>query len=60
MNVVSEEVLIAMESLSIMDELNSKPALKEIYQALHQLSSGKALGNDGILVEVINCAKGTT
>ena len=28
-------------------------------QALDQLSSGKAPGNDGIPVEVIKCAKGT-
>ena len=33
--------------------------MKEINQALAQLSSGKAPGNDGIPVEVIKCAKGT-
>ena len=58
-NVVSEVALMAMETLSIMDELDSKPPLKDINQALDQLSSGKAPGNDGILVEVIKCAKGT-
>ena len=58
-NVVSEEALMAMESLSIMDELDSEPTLKDINQALDQLSSGKAPGNDGIPVEVIKCAKGT-
>ena len=59
-NVVSEEALMAMESLSIIDELDSEPtSLKEINQALDQLSSGKASGNDGIPVEVIKCAKGT-
>ena len=57
-NVVSEEALIAMESLSIMDELDSEP-LEDMNQALDQLSSGKATGNDGIPVEVIKCAKGT-
>ena len=57
MNVVSEEALMAMESLSIMDELDSKPTLEDIKQALDQLSSDKAPGNDGIPVEVIKCAK---
>ena len=50
---------MAMESLSIMDELDSKPTLEDINQALDQVSSGKAPGNDGIPVEVIKCAKGT-
>ena len=58
MNVVSEEALMAMESLSIMDELDSEPILEDINQALDQLFSGKAPGNDGIPIEVIKCAKG--
>ena len=37
-----------MESLSTMD---SKPTLEEINQALDQLSSGKAPGNDDIPVK---------
>ena len=37
-NVVSDEALMAMESLSIMDELDSKPTLEDINQALDQLS----------------------
>ena len=41
-NVVSEEALMAMESLPIMDELDSKPTLEDINQALDQLSSVKA------------------
>ena len=60
MNVVSEEALMAMESmesLSTMDELDSEPTLEEINQALDQLPSGKAPGNDGIPAEVIKCAK---
>ena len=52
-NVVSEEALMAMSSLSTMDELDSEPTLEDINQALDQLSSGKAPGNDGIPVEVI-------
>ena len=59
MNVVIEEALMAVESLSTMDELDSEPTLEEINQALDQLSSGKAPGNDGIHAEVIKCAKGT-
>ena len=59
MNVVTEEALMAMESLSIMDELDSEPTLEDINQALDQLSSGKVPRNDGIPVEVIKCAKGT-
>ena len=58
-NVVSAEARMAMESLSIMDELDSEPTLENINQALDKLYSGKAPGNDGIPVEVIKCAKGT-
>ena len=50
---------MAMESLSIMDELDSEPTLEDINQALDQLSSAKAPGKDGIPVKVIKCAKGT-
>ena len=50
---------MAMESLSIMDELDSEPTLEEINQALDQLSSDNTSGNDGIPVELIKCAKGT-
>ena len=39
MNVISEEALMAMESLSIMDELDDEPTLEDINQALDQLSS---------------------
>ena len=45
--------------MSIIDDLDSKPTLKDINQALDQHSSGKAPGNDGIPVEIIKCAKGT-
>ena len=57
-NVVSEEALMAMESLSIMDELDSEPTLEDIKQALYQLF-GEVPGNDGIPVEVIKYAKRT-
>ena len=39
-NVVSDEALKAIENLSIMDELDNKPTLEDINQALDQLSSG--------------------
>ena len=58
-NVVSDEALMAMENLSIMDKLDSEPILEDINQALDQLSFGKAPWNDGIPVEVIKCAKET-
>ena len=41
------------------DILIREPTLEDINQALDQLSSGKAPGNDGIPVEVIKCAKET-
>ena len=59
MNVVGEEALIDMKSLSTMDELDSEPTLKEFNQGLDQLSYGKAPGKDGIPAEVTKCAKGT-
>ena len=37
----------------------ARSTLEDIKQALVQLSSGKAPGNDGIPVEVIKCAKET-
>ena len=58
-NVVSDEALMAMESLSIIDKLDSEPTLEESNQVLDQLSSDKAPGNDGMPVEVIKCAKET-
>ena len=42
MNVVNDEALMAMESLSLMYELDSELTLEEINQALDQLCSGKA------------------
>ena len=59
MNVVSKEALIAMDSLSTMDKLDSEPTLEEINQALDQLLSSKVHRNDGIPVAVIKCTKGT-
>ena len=41
-NEVNDEALMAMEGLSIMDELDSEPTLEEINQVLDQLSFGKA------------------
>ena len=36
-NVVSDEALMAIESLSIMDELDSEPTLEDINQALVEM-----------------------
>ena len=47
-----------MESLSIMDELDSEPTLEDINQALDD-QLGKAHENDGIPDEAIKCAKET-
>ena len=54
MNVVSEEALITMESLSTMHELDSEPTLEKLSQVLDQLFSGKAPRTDGIPAETIN------
>ena len=40
-NVVSEEALIAMDSLSTMDELDSEPTLEEINCVLDQMPLGR-------------------
>ena len=53
-NVVSDEALMAMESLSIMDELDSEPTLEEINQALDQLSSGKVPGMIAYLLKSLS------
>ena len=42
--------------MSTMDELDSEPRLEDINQALNEISSSKAPGNDGIPVK---CAEGT-
>ena len=57
MNVVSEEALVAMESLSTMDELDSEPTLEEINQALDPLSSSKTPGNDSYLLKSLSVQK---
>ena len=57
MNVVSEEALMVMESLSAMDELDSEPTLEEVNQALDQLSSGKAPGMMAYLLKSLSVQK---
>ena len=57
MNVVSDEALMAMESLSSIDELGSEPTLKDINQALDQLSSGKAPGMMAYLLKSLSMQK---
>ena len=50
MNVVSDEALIAMESLSTMDELDSEPTLEETKQILDQISLVRPLGRMAYLL----------
>ena len=56
-NVVSDEALMAMESLSVMDELDSEPTLEDINQALDQLSSGKPPGMMAYLLKSLSVQK---
>lgn len=44
-------------SVPVMEELDHEPAREEVEKALDALSSGKALGHDGIPPEVLKCAK---
>ena len=56
-NVVNDEALMVMESLSVMDELDSEPTLEEINHTLDQLSSGKAAGMLEDLLKSLNVQK---
>ena len=51
---------MTMDSLATMDKLDSEPTPEEINQALDQLFSSKAPGNDDIPVEVIKRTKRNT
>ena len=57
MNVVSKEGLIAMESFSAMDQLDSKPTLEESNQSLDQLFSAKAPGRMAYLLKSLSVQK---
>ena len=57
MNVVNEEVLMAMKSLSIIDELDSELTLEDINQALDHHSSRKALGMMAYLLKSLSVQK---
>ena len=57
MNVVNEEALISMESLSTIDELDSEPILEEINQALDQLSSRRPPGMMAYLLKSLSVQK---
>ena len=48
---------MAMESLSIMDELDSEPTVEEINQALDQLSSGKVPRMTAYLLKSLSVQK---
>ena len=52
-NVVTEEALINIECLPVLEELYSEPTFTEIKAALDSLTSGKAPGKDNIPAEVL-------
>ena len=52
-NAVTKEALNNIECLIVLEELDSKPTLAEIKEALDSLTSNKAPGKDNIPVEVL-------
>ena len=56
-NMVTEDALNTIESLPVLEELDSQPSLEELGKALDSLAPGKAPGNDGIPAEVLKCHK---
>ena len=57
-NTISDEVMDAILSLPLMEELDELPTLEEVGKAIDGLNPGKAPGLDGIPPEVVKCAKG--
>ena len=58
-NVVHQSALDAIDHLPLMQELDEAPSIDELSKAIDRLPSGKALGKDGILAEVIKSSKST-
>uniref|UniRef100_A0A8C9WDN1 Reverse transcriptase domain-containing protein n=1 Tax=Scleropages formosus TaxID=113540 RepID=A0A8C9WDN1_SCLFO len=56
---VSDTALEAIEQLPLMSELDDLPTVEELKNAINHLVAGKAPGQDGILPEVIKCARDT-
>ena len=58
-SVVTEAALNSNPSLPVMEELDTPPTEEELNKAIDSLARGKAPGGDGILAEVLQCAKST-
>ena len=56
-NIVHQSALDAIDHLPLMPELDEAPSIDEVSKAIDRLPSGKALGKDGILAEVIKSSK---
>ena len=55
-NVVTDETLNAIKCLTVLEELDSNSALKQLNRAL-AFASGKGPGNDSIPAEALKCWK---
>ena len=58
-NVVTTTALDAIESLPVMQELDTEPTIEELSNAIDRLASGKAPGSDGIPPDLIKHCKTT-
>ena len=56
---VNEATIESIESLPVMEDLDSEPSLEELKKAVNFLSSGKAPGKDGIPSDIIKVGKDT-
>ena len=56
-NKVTEAALNIIAQLTLIEELDAEPTLDELEQVISCLTSGRALGSDGIPLEIIKCGK---
>lgn len=56
--ITTRSSLKAIESLPVMEELDTVPTVKELSRAIERLPIGKAPRKDGTLPEIIKCGKG--
>ena len=57
--IVTNEVLIVIECLPMMQELDAEPTISELKKVLNCLSFGKAPGKDGITPEIVKLCTGS-